>query len=148
MEASGPLISVAMPTYETEPRHLREAVDSVMAQTHSNWELCIVDDGSQRTDTLRALRRLGSRDSRVTTRLLNRNSGISNATNEALSLCRGELVAFLDHDDALAPEALEEVSRAFAGHEFAVAYSPSDKLASSGERTDPFHKPDWSPVYA
>lgn len=148
MEASGPLISVAMPTYETEPRHLKGAVGSVLAQTHSNWELCIVDDGSRRTDTLRALRRLGSRDSRVTSRLLDRNSGISNATNEALSLCRGELVAFLDHDDALAPEALEEVSRAFARHEFDVAYSDSDKLTTSGERTDPFHKPDWSPVYS
>jgi O-antigen biosynthesis protein len=148
MEASEPLISVAMPTYETEPRHLREAVDSLLAQTHPNWELCIVDDGSKRADTIRALRRLGSRDARITTRLLDRNSGISNATNEAVALCRGELVAFLDHDDTLAPEALEEVSRALVRHEFDVAYSDSDKLTPSGERTDPFHKPDWSPVYA
>jgi GT2 family glycosyltransferase len=148
MEASGPLISVAMPTHETEPRHLREAVDSVLGQTYPNWELCIVDDGSRRGDTLRALRRLASRDSRVTTRHLDRNSGISNGTNEAVSLCSGELIAFLDHDDALTPDALEEVSRAFARYEFDVAYSDSDKLTPSGERTDPFHKPDWSPVYA
>jgi GT2 family glycosyltransferase len=148
MEASGPLISVAMPTYETEPRHLREAVDSVLAQTYSNWELCIGDDGSTRADTLRALGKLASRDARITTRLLDRNLGISHATNEALTLCRGELVAFLDHDDALAPDALEEVFRAFARDEIDVAYTDSDKLTPSGQPTDPFHKPDWSPVYA
>ena len=148
MEGSGPLISVAMPTYETEPRHLREAVDSVLAQTYPYWELCIADDCSTRADTLRALGKLASRDARITTRLLDDNLGISHATNEALTLCRGELVAFLDHDDALAPDALEEVFRAFARDEIDVAYTDSDKLTPSGERTDPFHKPDWSPVYA
>lgn len=148
MEASEPLISVAMPTYETEPRHLREAVRSVQAQTYPNWELCIVDDGSRRADTRRALGRLSSSDERINTRLLDRNAGISNATNEAVSLCRGELVAFLDHDDTLAPDALLEASRAFARHEIDIAYSDSDKLTPAGERTDPFHKPDWSPVYA
>ena len=106
MEASGPLISVAMPTYETEPRHLREAVGSVLAQTFPHWELCITDDCSTREDTRRALRKLVSRDERITLRQLDRNSGISNATNEALSVSRGELVAFLDHDDVLTPDAL------------------------------------------
>ena len=148
MEASGPLISVAMPTYETEPDHLREAVGSVLGQTYPHWELCIVDDGSTREDTRRALRKLASQDERIALRPLDRNSGISDATNEALSLCGGELVAFLDHDDALTPDALEQVAGAFARDGFDVAYSDSDKLTPSGERTDPFHKPDWSPVYA
>lgn len=148
MEASGPLISVAMPTYETEPRHLREAVGSVLEQTFPHWELCITDDCSTREDTRRALRKLVSRDERITLRQLDRNSGISNATNEALSVSRGELVAFLDHDDVLTPDALEQVAAAFARGGFDIAYSDSDKLTPSGERTDPFHKPDWSPVYA
>ena len=40
MLADRPLISVVMPTYETEPRHLREAIGSVRAQTYPDWELC------------------------------------------------------------------------------------------------------------
>jgi len=146
--AAGPLISVAMPTYETDPGFLREAVRSVLGQSYPDWELCVVDDGSKRADTRRALRRLASRDERITTRLLDRNAGISGATNEAVALGRGELVAFLDHDDALAPDALAEVARAFSRFDFDVAYSDSDKLTPHGERADPFHKPDWSPVYA
>ena len=149
MEASGPLISVAMPTYETEPRRLKEAVGSVLAQTHSNRELCIVDDGSRRTDTLRALRRSthgdGGADHDSAARPQLRHLARHERGPVALP---GRVVAFLDHDDALTPEALEEVSRAFARQEFDVAYSDSDKLTPSGERTDPFHKPDWSPVYA
>jgi GT2 family glycosyltransferase len=146
--ADRPLISVVMPTYDTEPRHLREAIGSVAAQSYPNWELCIADDGSRRADTRRAVTRAVSRDGRITARLLDRNAGISAATNAALELCRGELIAFLDHDDTLAPEALLRVARAFTERDVDVVYTDQDKLTPDGRRTDPFLKPDWSPVYA
>lgn len=145
---SRPLISVVMPTYESEPRHLRDAIASVRAQTHQDWQLVIVDDGSRRADTRRAITRAVSRDPRITARMLDRNEGISRATNAGLELCRGELVAFLDHDDTLAPDALLRVARAFADGEADVVYTDQDKLTPEGRRTDPFLKPDWSPVYA
>jgi O-antigen biosynthesis protein len=144
----GPLISVVMPAFESEPRHLRDAIASVRAQTYPHWELVIVDDGSRRRDTGRAITRAVSRDSRVTARMLERNTGISNATNAGLELCRGELVAFLDHDDALDPDALLRVVQAFGDGEVDVVYTDQDKLTPEGRRTDPFLKPDWSPVYA
>jgi O-antigen biosynthesis protein len=142
------LISVVMPTHDTEPRHLRAAIGSLRAQEHPHWELCIVDDGSTRGSTRRTLQRWATRDERIKVRLLERNSGISAASNEGLEMCRGELVAFLDHDDALAPDALALAARAFSEHEIDVVYSDQDKLTPAGERTDPFLKPDWSPVYA
>ena len=148
MLAERPLVSVVMPTYETEPRHLRDAIGSVRAQSYPDWELVIVDDGSQRQDTRRVITRAVSRDPRITARMLGRNSGISAATNAGLELCRGELVAFLDHDDALAPGALLRVAQAFDEREVDVAYTDQDKLTADGRRTDPFLKPDWSPVYA
>src|SRR5215210_8464063 len=49
-----PLVSLVMPVYETEPRWLRAAIASVQAQLYDRWELCVADDGSQRTDTLAA----------------------------------------------------------------------------------------------
>jgi GT2 family glycosyltransferase len=148
MLAERPLISVVMPTHETEPRHLREAIASVRAQSYPNWELCIADDGSKRDDTRRAVTRAVSRDGRITARLQEDNAGISAATNAALELGRGELVAFLDHDDTLAPEALLRVAQAFSEQDADVVYTDQDKLTADGRRTDPFLKPDWSPVYA
>ncbi len=89
---SRPLISVVMPTYDVEPRHLRAAIGSVRAQHYPDWELVIVDDGSTRADTRKAVKRAVSRDSRITARLLSENVGIAAASNQALELCRGELV--------------------------------------------------------
>ena len=134
--------------YDVEPRHLRAAIGSVRAQHYPDWELVIVDDGSSRADTLRAVRRAVSRDSRITARLLSENTGIAAASNQALELCRGELVAFLDHDDELTPDALLRVAREFSESEFDVAYSDQDKITAEGARVDPFFKPDWSPVHA
>jgi GT2 family glycosyltransferase len=146
--AEPPLISVVMPTYETEPRYLREAIASVRAQEYENWELTIVDDGSSRDETRRTIKRAVSRDPRITARLLDENGGISRASNQGLALCRGELVAFLDHDDALTADALLRVAEAFSEHEIDVAYSDQDTITADGRTADTFLKPDWSPVYA
>jgi glycosyltransferase involved in cell wall biosynthesis len=146
--SSRPLISVVMPTYETEPRHLRQAIWSVAAQEYPDWELVIVDDGSTNRSTRRELERWSARDQRIVVRTLDRNSGISAATNHAIEHCRGELVGFLDHDDALTADALLHMARAFTGAEIDLAYSDQDKITAGGHRFDPFLKPDWSPVYA
>ena len=92
---SRPLISVAMPTYETAPHHLRDAIWSVATQEYPNWELVIVDDGSTNRSALRELARWDARDERIVVRMLDRNSGISAATNQAIEHCRGELIASL-----------------------------------------------------
>ena len=144
-----PLISVVMPTYETEPRHLREAIESVRRQRYPDWELCIADDGSSRPSVPRTLARYAGEDERIEVVLGERNEGISAATNAALALCRGEFVAFLDHDDVLTPDALLRVAQVLdTDPALDVVYSDSDKLTLHGTRADPFHKPDWSPTYA
>ena len=138
---SRPLISVVMPTYETEPRHLREAIWSVTTQEYPNWELVIVDDGSVNRSTRRELERWDTRDERIVVRMVERNSGISAATNEAIEHCRGELVAFLDHDDALSADALLRMAHAFGDAEVDVAYSDQDKITSEGGGPIPFLSP-------
>lgn len=146
---AGPLISVVMPTYETEARYLREAIDSVRAQDHGAWQLCIADDGSRGPQVRREIERARSREPRIEAVYLERNAGISAATNAALGLARGEFVAFLDHDDVLTEDALSTVAASLAADpELDVVYSDSDKLTLHGRRADPFFKPDWSPVYA
>ena len=143
------LISVAMPTYDPAEEYLREAIESVRGQRYPHWELCIADDGSNRARVRELLDEYALADSRIRVEFLERNCGISAASNRALAVCGGEYVAFLDHDDVLAPDALVEVARALdADPSLDVVYSDQDKLGPRGDRVGPFFKPDWSPVYA
>ena len=144
-----PLISLVMPTYKTEARYLREAIDSVLAQHYPEWELCIVDDGSARPDLEQVVEAYVASDNRIKFQPLAQNGGISAATNAGLEMCDGEFVGFLDHDDTLVPDALLRVAQVLAADpEIDVVYTDSDKLTIKGIRADPFLKPDWSPVYA
>jgi O-antigen biosynthesis protein len=146
---SRPLISLAMPTYKSDLRYLRKAIDSVLAQHYPEWELCIADDGSGQPELNAAIRRYADVDPRIKFHPVAENRGISVATNAALALCTGEFVGFLDHDDELTPDALLRVAQALvADPTLDVVYSDSDKLTLHGVRADPFLKPDWSPVYA
>ena len=143
-----PLISLVMPTYKTEPKLLREAIDSVRAQHYPEWELIVVDDGSE-DPALEQVMSSYAADPRIRFRPLRQNVGIAAATNAGLELCEGEFVGFLDHDDTLTADALLRVAQALAADpELDVVYSDSDKLTIGGVRADPFLKPDWSPVYA
>jgi O-antigen biosynthesis protein len=138
-----------MPVFETDPGLLEEAIDSVRAQTHPRWELCIADDGSSDPAVRRVIERRAAADERIRPVFLAENRGISGATNEALAMARGEIVAFLDHDDLLEPQALGRIVEEFAAHpETTLAYTDEDKIGPDGRRGDPFLKPDFSPVYA
>jgi glycosyltransferase involved in cell wall biosynthesis len=143
-----PLISVIMPAYDTDPAWLRAAVRSLRNQVYDRWELCIVDDASPKESTRKALRRLAARDPRVKVRFLDRNLGISGASNAALELAKGEFVAPLDHDDELKPNALFEVVKALNhDRDLDFVYSDEDKRAPDGRLIDPFFKPGWSPDF-
>ena len=144
--ASCPRISIAVPVHKTPIALLARAIESVMGQTYPTWELCLADDCSQDPAVAAALQQYAGRDDRIRYVTLEHNRGISGATNAALSLCAGDYVAFLDHDDELAPFALSEVVQAINDHpETDVFYSDEDKIDERGRRYDAFFKPDWSP---
>jgi len=142
-----PAISVLMPVYNTPPAILERAISSVVAQTYASWELCVCDDGDSE-DVRRVLDRAVATDPRIRVDRSAGNSGISSATNRALELASGDVVAFLDHDDELAPDALLEVATAFAADPgLDAVYTDEDKLDVDGSVVEPFNKPDWSPFY-
>lgn len=140
------LMSIITPTYNTKPQWLAEAALSLLDQTSLVWEWCLVDDGSKSRETRKLLQALGTVSPRVRVKLADHN-GISSATNAALDLARGEFVCFVDHDDLLAPDALQRcLAKLQEG--VAVVYSDEDKLdGASGKLVDPFFKPAWSPEY-
>lgn len=100
----GNLVSVIVPVYNAKD-YLRQCVRSVLAQTHSNFELLLIDDGSQdgSAELCQALR---DTDPRV--RFLPRaHQGVSAVRNAGLDEARGDYVFFLDSDDAIHPLLLE-----------------------------------------
>lgn len=138
-----PQISIIMPVYNVDSRWLKAAIQSVMQQFYSNWELCIADDCSSRPETLETLRQIV--DPRCKVVFLETNRGIAEASNTALSLASGEYIAFLDHDDEITPDALYYAVKAINDHDPDVLYSDEDKLSLGGHFESPHFKPDYSP---
>ncbi len=139
------LISVITPVYDTGADVLTECVESVLGQTYDRWELCLVDDGSPAPHVWPLLQQLATRDPRIRVARRERNGGIVAASNDALAMAGGEVVALLDHDDMLHPRALAMVAEAFREPEVDYVYSDEDLLDPDGKRFAPFFKPDWSP---
>jgi glycosyltransferase involved in cell wall biosynthesis len=104
----GPLVSVIMPFLNAE-RFIREAIESVLAQTYDNWELLLVDDGS--TDRSSGIARDYARRFQGKIKYLehvsHQNRGTSISRNLGIRHARGEYIAFLDSDDAYFPHKLE-----------------------------------------
>ena len=143
---TGPLMSILMPAYNTEPAYLKAAIESVQSQFYRNWELCIGDDASTNPETTALLASLGKQDSRIHVSRLPKNGGISAASNEALRIAHGEFCVLMDSDDELMPHALYEMAEAIQANPHSrFFYSDEDKIDTAGNRYDFFFKPDWSP---
>ena len=141
-----PAISVLTPVYDTDPDVLAECLGSVAAQTFTDWEHVLVDDASPGAHVWPQLLAASVEDPRRVVHRGERNEGIVGASNRALELARGRIVVLLDHDDLLAPQALERIAAAFDTEDDDVDYVYSDEdVLVDGERVDPFYKPDWSP---
>ena len=104
-----PLISILVPLYNTPKDFLVEMIDSVVAQTYGNWELCLAD-GSDAEHAFVGdyCKELAAKDSRIRYSKLEKNEGISGNTNKCLEMATGEYIGLFDHDDILHPCALYE----------------------------------------
>ena len=108
-----PLISVIVPVYNVK-QYLRRCVDSILKQTYENIEIVLIDDGS--TDESGAIcDRYAQKDVRVKV-IHKENGGVSSARNEGLKYIKGKYVNFLDSDDKLSENTLEEVYLFFEQH--------------------------------
>lgn len=144
-----PLISVVVPTYNTPEKYLREMIESVIGQSYQNWQLCIAD-GSDVNDKAGALavsiiKEYSQKDSRIVCSFLEKNGGISENTNAALALAKGEYVGLFDHDDLLTPDALYHIAKALNEEKYDILYTDEDMMDSKGKKLmNPKFKPDFS----
>lgn len=149
--ACWPTIAVVMPVWNPEPDFLRQAIESVLAQSNSNWELCIADDCSSRAGIKELLEAFAREDSRIKTFFRSENGHISLATNSALELVNAPWAAFMDHDDMLAKSALAFMAREIAEQPRAkFIYSDEDHIDAQNVRRSPIFKPgfDYALLFA
>ena len=111
-QAGGLAISIIMPVYNPPAAWLIEAIESVLAQWCSRWELICVNDCSTEPHVAQILALASRRDARI--RVLNcpQNVGIAAATNFGLRAARHPYTAFMDHDDTIEPDAVWQLIRA------------------------------------
>jgi len=137
--AGAPAVSVIVPFLDPPPAFFREALEGVRAQTWTDWELILVDDGS--APAARRVADLAATDS-ARTRVMEsgpeRPVGISGARNAGLRQARGELVAMLDSDDVWLPGHLERhVAALEAEPRAAMVYTDALYWASWREGSSP-----------
>ncbi len=99
-----PLISVIVPVYNVE-QYLHRCIDSILAQTYTNLEIILVDDGSpDRSGEI--CDAYAVQDSRVKA-IHQENGGLSAARNAGLDICTGEYITFVDSDDYIEPDMIQ-----------------------------------------
>lgn len=146
--------SILVPLYNTPKEYLTAMLDSVIAQTYQNWELCLADGSDvghayvgeicreyQKADR----ERCGGRE-RIIYQKLERNEGISGNTNRCLALATGEYIGLFDHDDILHPSVLYEYAKAI--NEQGADYLYCDETTFKNNDIDKMLTMHFKPDYA
>jgi glycosyltransferase involved in cell wall biosynthesis len=134
-----PLVSVIIPVYNGV-NYLRDAIESVLAQTYSNYELIVVDDGST-DDTWNMILSYG----KDVKGIHKKNGGVASALNCGIKLAEGKYIAWLSHDDLFLPEKLEHQVRFLQEHpQFKACYSDYILVDAQGHTLEEIETP-WYP---
>ena len=131
MKFSNPYVSVIIPTYNRKIQLLK-AIDSVLGQTYTNFELIVVDDGSD-DGTSDLLTKYQPK-----LRALNQtNKGVSAARNAGINAAKGQLIAFLDSDDLWLPDKLKHQVDFFKDNPDALICQTKEIWIRNGKRVNP-----------
>jgi glycosyltransferase involved in cell wall biosynthesis len=138
------LVTIVIPCFNLG-KYLREAIDSVHAQTYKNWEIIVVDDGSTDLETKAIINNLAKHT--VKTYVLKQNNvGLSQTRNNGIAMAKGEYVVCLDADDKLEPSYLEKCLNVFDGTKNDKIVIVSTWLQEFGQRHDIWKPVDFSVV--
>lgn len=128
-----PLFSIIIPTFN-RAQFIKRAIDSVLAQSYSNWELLVVDDGS--TDNTRdVVMQYCNADKRIKY-IYQQNQRVSAARNRGMEACNGDYLCFLDSDDEYKTTHLQVFADAINnGHHSNLLYTKFISVAEGIEKT-------------
>lgn len=140
-----PRFSFVLPAYNTPPALLCACLESLLAQTYPDFEICIADDHSPDPQVASTLADYAARDARIKVTRRATNGHISAASNSALELATGDFVVLVDHDDLIPNHALFVVAFYLNKHPLAdVLFSDEDKVDLRTMRSAPYFKGCWN----
>ena len=154
-----PMISILVPLYNTPEKFLRDMIESVLAQTYGNWQLCLADGSDaehidivstivkeyQKNDKALKKENEGVK-CKISYMKLSKNEGISGNTNHCLELAEGEYIGLFDHDDILHPEVLYWYVKAI--NEENADYIYCDETTFKGDDINKMITMHFKPDYA
>lgn len=141
-----PLISFIVPTYNVSRDLLSECLDSLINQSYKNFEICIADDASTLEETKEVLKKYEKKYKNIHVVYRKKNGMISEASNTAIGIAKGEFIALVDNDDLVEKDALYYVVEALNNDKkLDMIYSDEDKIDFKGNLMEPHFKPDYSP---
>ena len=146
---NGPKISLILPVFNPDPKHLIEAITSVIQQTYPNWQLCIVNDCSNTKNTnelLKQIEEVYCSDKRIKIINNSTNQGIVISTNNGINIADHEWIGFIDHDDRIHIDALLLIIREIIKDtSIDAVYTDSRNIDSNGAPLYEQKKSDWAP---
>ena len=142
-----PVFSVVVPCFRTPRRFLDEMIGSVLSQTYSALELCVINASPEDEDLRQALEDYAGKDERVKINTLEQNLGIAGNTQKGIDAASGDYIALLDHDDTISPAALYQMARFLEAHpDTGLLYTDEDKITEDSKtHFQPHLKPDYNP---
>lgn len=126
------LVSIIMPSYNSSS-FVEQSIESILAQTYTNWELLITDDCSS-DNTVQVIQRYADNDERIKLNVLNVNSGAGTARNESIKRARGRFIAFCDSDDRWKPEKLERQVDFMLKNGYELTFTSYDVCDETGSK--------------
>ena len=139
--------SILVPLYNTPEKFLCEMIDSVIAQTYENWELCLADGSDDKHKNVGVIcKRYAKNDQRIKYQKLEKNLGISGNTNACIDMATGDFISLFDHDDLLHPAALFNVMEAICTQDADFIYTDENTFRKTPKDAYcPHFKPDYAP---
>ncbi len=141
-----PLFSIIVPLYETGENYLDELIASVKSQSYGNWQLCFSDGSKDKGRLEKLVGKYAVQDERICYIADAKGPlGISDNTNQALTIAKGDYIVLGDHDDLFTPDALYECVKVLNDNKCDVIYTDEDKIDDkTREYFDPNFKPDFN----
>ena len=130
------LVSIITPSYNSA-KFISQAIESVLSQTYTNWEMIIVDDCSP-DNSNEIVKKYCNKDSRIKLIKLEKNSGPAVARNRAIQEAKGRYIAFLDADDLWKPKKLEMQIKFMTEKDLVFTYSSYDLVDEEGNSLGTF----------
>lgn len=130
-------VSIIVPVYNVE-MHLHKCIESIINQTYKNLEILLIDDGSK-DNSGKICDQFAKKDSRIKV-IHKKNGGLPDARNRGLELATGEYVSFIDSDDWIDPQMIEELLQIATKHNVEVVMST---ISSESEFTKKINKFPW-----